>query len=851
MATTPSPLSAQGLRSSIRAGISSPRGLGRARLLLPIVLLCSMCLALGACRGTLDGDPLAESSPQSRPEALAGLLPKLALPELQVAYGGRSVAGIRTGYSWELDRTAKQLDEVWPPPRPSDNLLVAPGEDIAFTVTLPAGSPAVTAVKGAVSARLSAWDEHAVDDRREVAPRYSGDCELVDVGPKTVRLSWRMPDMPGLQRSGHALVVKILVKWGDADSSPWVSFYWNLVAVEKGLPDAVLKAARRYFDATWAGDETALTKVSPEWFLAGLEGFPIRSPLRAHLPGPREPILWKSPTHTFKPASPPSFLVDDVYSSAPGPSASCQIEYEVEAKDLQSGETEQQAVRENIRLEAAGDGDWRVSWVSRKSALVEARGDVPGLPGVLARDEEFGAVVRVGPFEDTRPYSGQKWSDDGEWFAFVGQVGEVNGIWAADRDGSRLVNLVGMERTDIQLLDWVPGQHRVRFLSYGYHSCGPHADKTGYWVGEGDLETREVRDIAFIRYPRVSFPKDVAISEAHRYMALKHTPDLWRVDMETGEVTKIAEDVPSWDGLLVLQYSTSGRFAAYSEPFGSSLPGFAVYDIEAVEKRFVDLSDVTTGNLWARFTRWTPKEELTVLVCPADETNHGEDSSHPAAATAIRLYSPTGTLLHEIRPPEGDADDRIGPVAWNADGSVLAMAVGPLSEPIRSHPFGDLWIWHQARAIYVWTRSDGALRKVVDMSGTIESLSWAVDDTAIEAWFRVSDDNDVTLQNGVRIGLDGARLETQRTVPYRVNEGDLVMGSFGGMTLVEKFSRTGGSTLVVRSGTSEESETVVNGVEPLRLNEPVMVPGAFAVLGEVPDTYGEGVHWVYLVVLRQ
>ena len=688
MATTPSPLSAHGLRSSIRAGVSSPRGLGRGRLLLLVVLLFSMCLMLTACLGGLAGgpEPEAETDPQPRPEALAGLLPKPALPELQVAYGGRSVAGIRTGYSWALDGTAKQLDEVWPPPHPSDNLLVVPGQDIAFTVTLPVGSPAVTASKGAVSARLSAWDEHVLDDRREVAPRYSGDCELVGVGPKTVRLSWRMPDMPGLQRSGHALVVKILVKWGDADSSPWVSFYWNLVAVERGLPDAVLKAARRYFDATWAGDETALTKVSPEWFSAGLEGFPIRSPLRAHLPGPRESILWKSPTQTFKLASPPSFLVDDVYSSAPGPSASCQIEYEVEARDIQSGETERQLVREDVLLESSSKGDWKVSWASRKPTPVEPGGDVAGLADISVRDEEFGAVVQVGPFEDARPYSGQKWSDDGEWFAFVGQVGEVNGIWAVGRDGSRLVNLVGLEGTDVQLLDWVPGQHRVRFLSYGYHSCGPHADKTGYWVGVVDIETREVRDIAFIRYPRVSFPRDVAMPEGRRYLVFKHTPDLWKVDMETGEVTKIAGDVPSWDGLLVLQYSTSGRFAAYSQPFGSSLPGFAVYDIEAIEKRFVDLSDVTTGTLWARFTRWTPKEELTVLVCPADEINHGEDSSYPAAATAIRLYSPTGSLLDEILPPEGDADDRIGPVAWNADGSALAMAVGYLSEPIRNYP---------------------------------------------------------------------------------------------------------------------------------------------------------------------
>ena len=125
------------------------------------------------------------------------------------------------------------------------------------------------------------------------------------------------------------------------------------------------------------------------------------------------------------------------------------------------------------------------------------------------------------------------------------------------------------------------------------------------------------------------------------------------------------------------------------------------------------------------------------------------------------------------------------------------------------------------------------------------------DSNTIEAWFPVPDDPDVTFQNGVRLGLDGARLETQRTVPYRVREDDVVMGSLGDLALVARISSTGASTLVIRPGTGDGPETVVNDVGPLRPYEPVMVPGASAVSGEVPDKYGEGVHWVYLVVLRE
>ncbi len=447
-------------------------------------------------------------------------------------------------------------------------------------------------------------------------------------------------------------------------------------------------------------------------------------------------------------------------------------------------------------------------------------------------------------------YYGQKWSDDGEWFAFTGSSGGINGIWAASRDGSRLVNLVGFEETDVRLLDWVSDQHRVRFLSYGHHSNGPHADKTGYWVAEACLDTQEVRDIAFIRYPRVFFPRDVAVFQNRRYLTFKHTPDLWRVDMETGEVVRLADDVPSWDGLLALRYSPSNRYTGYGEPFGSSQPGFTVWDIVTGEKRFVEFSGIDTERFWAKSTGWTPMEELMVLVCPSDEVNHGEDASYPAGATAIRIYSPSGSLLYEIPVPGDNAADRIGPVAWSGDGSVLALTVGTLSEPTARYPSGTVEMRHQSRAVYVWTRSDGTLRKVGDLSGEVESLTWAEDGKTIDAWYRPSDDQEVTLQDGVRLGLDGVLSQIQRTNPYRYHERESVIGTLGDFTLVEKFSPDSGETLLVVPGAGGSRETVVNEAGPLRLEEPIIVSGAAGVTGEEPDRYGEGAHWVYLVVLR-
>ena len=117
-----------------------------------------------ACRGSLDGDPQAETNPQPKPEALAGLLSKPVLPELQVACGERSVAGVRAGYTWTLDGNVKQLDEVWPPPGRSGSLLVSPGEDVSFVITVPPDSPAASIATESVIARLDMWDSFYAND---------------------------------------------------------------------------------------------------------------------------------------------------------------------------------------------------------------------------------------------------------------------------------------------------------------------------------------------------------------------------------------------------------------------------------------------------------------------------------------------------------------------------------------------------------------------------------------------------------------------------------------------------------------------------------------------------------------
>lgn len=260
--------------TTVRSGVSVSRRMRRGGLFAPVILLCLVSLVLPACDGGLHtGGP----EDDLLPKVLEGLLPKPTLPELTVTCGERSVAGIRTGYSWILKEDSKELDEVWPPPRASGDLLVTSDDSVAFSITFPENSLGVTTAKEAVSAQLSVWDRNAEDSAEEPRPVYSCECEIVELRSGSVSLSWAMPEMMSLHRDGNSFVARLRVTWGDSDSSPWVSFVWNLVAVKKKDLEDVQKTVDAYFDAVWANDESALSAVSPDWLLKGVSDLPPSS----------------------------------------------------------------------------------------------------------------------------------------------------------------------------------------------------------------------------------------------------------------------------------------------------------------------------------------------------------------------------------------------------------------------------------------------------------------------------------------------------------------------------------------------------------------------------------------------
>ncbi len=866
------------------------------------LILLSMCLS--GCREV--PEPGASSN-----ITVAAPLEAPPLPVLLARTQGSCVTAQRVAYTWpsgpsllEKGESAEELvlEELWPLSVPEDNLVTSIDEQVAFILSLPQSEMKNSEARGT----LDVWAYlEARDAPSETAPIYTEDLKLppsLGSSDETADISflWDIPTLL-LKEPDNSFIVRVSLAFGDGGESsendlenlPTVSFAFTLMLAQEGSTDRILDLSQTLSDAAWSGDESVISEIFPEWDM-GLSDSVM--PYNAHVPGTGKALLWSFPGKTFslKEEPAPTFQITSFGPSITGPYAETATYYEVEVKDDASGTREVWAVEESINLKKDGPGDdsWKVFMVTRSSFLLETTDPhaLPGLgvfPQIVKSEKDAFHVARVGPFYQVRPWDGYKWNPDGKYVAFPCKskreeaaldISSLSSVWAINPSDGTGIRLFSTDSSaSIQVLGWAPNGSKVRFMVMGLMTAGPHVDKAGYWTVEADLGSLEIRDIGFVRYPYVPpYPADLFVSEDSQTVMFRHRHDLWKVDMEKAETTRIADDLPTWDGLFSLNYSPSGLFAGYGLVFDVGRTGYVSYDLTSGEKHEVEIDPsrismapgIRGGSLaesdWTYFYGFSPDDEMLIELCRFDELNHGEDLSIPAGATALCLYTPQGDLEQVIPAPTGDSKDRIGPLAWSSDGDILAMVLGPLGEVFYEEIGFD--VRHVVpEEIWIWNKTQGMSSKLCDIpvqfdldrpkySGA-ESIKWVEGDgnepQALEVWFLWDPETGTPEQTGIRVDLNGNVDPIKRICPYS-EEGQAILGNMGDMTFVtrrQEGSSVNAFDVLAKIGTTQGDgkEILITENGPLRVENVIIENDKMVMTTQTPDEYGNGSYWVYVI----
>lgn len=715
------------------------------------------------------------------------------VPSLVMVIDGDSVPLFCGAYRWPDPGSPEPrcMAGVWPPYTGTSPVAVPLGEEISFRLEGIEAEPSGVVVE--------LW-EYPLPSGEPGEPVNSQGIEALIAGASSVSFSWGFPD-PLVPGEVPHYVLHVLAKWYSPEPAE-VSYYCLIRPADGEALAEVKKTSERFFQACWTGDkDTANSLLAPGE--RGAQGVheTYSSPLSVRHNSPWDLVLWQSPDYSYALDGEPRVLVRHLGWGHEGPFAEVEIRFGVNASRLGSGEMMHWDFVERHNLEVCGES-WGVFHMHRSGTPLEAFGGTEPGWGVAVTTE--GSVMKTGPFTGVNPWFGQGWSDDGEVFGFVAENFGRKEIWAVRRDGSGLRRLLSVDAVwgegflrDAYLVDWAKASHRLRFMLNGYHTGRPYPEGTGFWVGEADYDTGKVRDIAFIPAARPELVRGIAVTQDRTNLLLRRTPDLWRVDLESGEVRHLAAGLPSWDGLFTLHYSPSGWYGAY----GLDKRDIVVLDLhDGVEARFE-----AGESGCALFSGWVPGEMIAVSISNPEEQIQGEDIVRPAGSVALRFYEPGGHLGMEVTPPSMDPADRIGLWAWSQDGEALAFATGPTGIEATSMQAGVPI--HEARDLWVWRGPGSEPELVASLSGPLDDLAW-IDGQTLAAWYRPSDDEGVTQQSGLRVSLDGQTSALRRPIPWRAHGTPIDLGTVGNVTY-RSVTDDRGTSIVATGG--EQGQVVLQG----------------------------------------
>ncbi|HHY35499.1 MAG TPA: hypothetical protein GX510_07720 [Firmicutes bacterium] len=811
------------LLTKVSYGSSFLRRALLGKVIFVLVLTTLTCLSLLSC-----------SPPEPAGVAVRPGMP----PALRLVCGDYSIVAMRNGFTWPTDSETRVVQENPFIPPPNQFLVVQPGQEVTFGIEGTGHRPQ------AASLSLSYHQDYPDPQtpRRIIA---SEDITEFSSQGGAFTFKWRLPEaIPAVGTYGDNELpifdLNVGVRWTQPHAAE-VKYIAVLASPDESSVESSVDTCERFFHAAWSGKKNVLVELMDPKILAEREkceeypGAPEEvAPLSVHaVSSSWERILWQSERYSFKLKSDPEVSIvslDRHYKVPHG--VRVELWYSVEATDNETHKKSTWDFRELYSVVRGQKGKWLVQAMTRlgfprwSSALSgQASGAKESFWEVRALRETRGSdtIVSIGDFYQhlaVHMLSGGKWSDDKRFYAFAAENLDRREIWVVGRDGTGLCRLLCLEdlpsagtllsRQELQVLDWVPGEHRVRFIVSGHQVTGPHAEEYGHWVGEVDAETGKVQDVAFIPFYSQGYfsARDLSVTRDRTAVLFRSAKDLWRVDFETRQASLVVPNVrPEGYDLFMLRYSPSGWYAAYPAytPDGYQV---VVYDLRTGERRSIEIDSEMGGF----FLGWTPGEMFTVVLAEEKEVNRGEDSDLPAAARSVRFYDVKGELKAELSVPSHSVGESIGHWVWTPDEKALLFTTGrvveggmsSLSNPYLVHRAEEVWIWEDPIATKESTASGKGPRKLADVSGIVQSVEWDSINQCINIWYREAEEPRPQ-QSGVSVSLTGKTATLSRPDHYySARDQDVFIAALGGK---QYFRREGkdGSRVTVKDQAGKET----------------------------------------------
>ncbi|MEW6183292.1 MAG: hypothetical protein AB1500_08965 [Bacillota bacterium] len=296
-------------------------------------------------------------------------------------------------------------------------------------------------------------------------------------------------------------------------------------------------------------------------------------------------------------------------------------------------------------------------------------------------------TVKDGTFGYSR---GRLISPDGCWIAFEAtKEGRTQGLWVAALDGSagRLLCRVGeKEHADgtllIQMLGWTE-DGRVVFTRQGTQPDGEHKGQRGISLraaspGGGEAQEAGWLPVAHGTVRQVEFlPERDGV-----FVHVSGPGSLWRLDVNSGQRTLLADELPSYDGLFLPRLSPAGDCFLY-ELYEQDKKGIFRLGIDGSGEKGEERPFAPSGDSWNFYPRFSPDGRHVVYYAAPRKTgatglNAGdydlspmEDGPAPVAAAA-HLADSGGRVIASLTVP----DAKLGNIAWAEDGRHLAYVAG-------------------------------------------------------------------------------------------------------------------------------------------------------------------------------